>query len=347
MVLLCESCKANIAATQKRIKCTNCLEVFHSECVNFSNESSSLRATWKCPPCLSTSKKGKKVASISTSQSPTNTDSNEVILSELRAFRTEVNDRLNEHSEALRMLQLSVTTMKTDLAELQNKVKELEDKTECLNSIETKLAQITERNEDLEFQISLRDQRDRLNNIEISGVPQCPKENVSNTVIELAKHLKINIEKSDIEYAYRTKLPNMGKSSISSPQEEVLTEGVSFASVATTQKGLKGTRIVVRLKSRELKNELLRAAKSWQNDITGDFGLTTSDAGFSGDRRRIFFNDHLTPMNKLILRMARERAREKKYAFIWVKDCKVFVRKTEKSRVFVINKMSSIDKIIV
>ncbi|XP_046975442.1 uncharacterized protein LOC124541568 [Vanessa cardui] len=346
MVVVCETCHTNIGANQKRIKCINCTNMFHSDCVNFTNESSTARAAWKCSPCLSVSKKGKNNTNLSTNRGVTDTDTNEIVLSEIRAFRAEVNIRLNEQDEALKMLQSSFTSMRNELNELQMKVKYLENKSECSSSMESKITRLAERNEALENQINLKEQRDRFNNIEIYGIPQLPKENVYNIIIELANLLKINLQKNDIDHAYRTRVWNSGKESTSPPQEEVQSDEVSFANVVSTQKGSRESRIVVRLNSRELKIKLLRADKTWRNDRTGG-SLTTSDAGFSGEKHRIFFNDHLTPMNKHILRAAKQKAREKNYAYVWVKECKIFVRKTEKSRAIQISKINDINTVII
>lgn len=41
----------------------------------------------------------------------------------------------------------------------------------------------------------------------------------------------------------------------------------------------------------------------------------------------IYVNDHLTLYNKSLLSKAKALAKEKKFRFVWVKHCKIFVRK--------------------
>ncbi|CAK1589741.1 unnamed protein product [Parnassius mnemosyne] len=53
----CEACRANISVTQKRIKCTQCSHNYHSECINFNNDTAS-RSEWKCPACIASCRRG-------------------------------------------------------------------------------------------------------------------------------------------------------------------------------------------------------------------------------------------------------------------------------------------------
>jgi len=59
-------------------------------------------------------------------------------------------------------------------------------------------------------------------------------------------------------------------------------------------------------------------------------------------RRNIYVNEHLTPMNRLLHKKARDlRDRIK---FVWTKDCKVFVRQTEEARAVWIQSEDDLNK---
>lgn len=62
-------------------------------------------------------------------------------------------------------------------------------------------------------------------------------------------------------------------------------------------------------------------------------GLLTTDLGIEGAPRPIFVNEHLTPKNKLLLRRARDLKTEKSYAYLWVRNCVIYMRKKDNAPV--------------
>ncbi|KAI8429265.1 hypothetical protein MSG28_007771 [Choristoneura fumiferana] len=69
--------------------------------------------------------------------------------------------------------------------------------------------------------------------------------------------------------------------------------------------------IVVRFTQRRRKNELLAAVRARR-------GLTTSDIGLPGPAAAVYVGDHLTPVNKLLLKQARQLKLEHNYSYLWV-----------------------------
>ncbi|CAG5019423.1 unnamed protein product [Parnassius apollo] len=69
----CEVCRANINVTQKLIKFTQCSHNYHSECINFNNDTA-LISEWKCPACTASCRKGDNYSNtpIRTNKSPSN-----------------------------------------------------------------------------------------------------------------------------------------------------------------------------------------------------------------------------------------------------------------------------------
>ncbi|KAL0841563.1 hypothetical protein ABMA28_015222 [Loxostege sticticalis] len=73
--------------------------------------------------------------------------------------------------------------------------------------------------------------------------------------------------------------------------------------------------------------------------------LTAADIGFEGNSQRIFVNDHLTPDSKNLLTKTKSHAKEKGYNYVWVKFCKIHVRKNDTSRVFIVTCERDLNKI--
>lgn len=80
--------------------------------------------------------------------------------------------------------------------------------------------------------------------------------------------------------------------------------------------------IVVAIHSRYIKDEFVSAARKCT--------ITATALGMSGSSR-IFVNEHLTIVNKILLNKIKALAKDKGFAFVWVRGCKIFVRKNEGS----------------
>lgn len=53
-------------------------------------------------------------------------------------------------------------------------------------------------------------------------------------------------------------------------------------------------------------------------------------------KSKIYVNEHLTKRNQSLLSQAKKFKKEHKYKYVWVKDCKILIRKDESSRIFAI-----------
>lgn len=127
--------------------------------------------------------------------------------------------------------------------------------------------------------------------------------------------------------------------------EEQPTTDLTFANIASTPKGEEPSRILVRFKSKEIKEKVISSVKKWQKSNKRGL-LTTSDIGISGVSHKIFLRDNLTFANQRLLRTVKDKARERNFSFVWVKDCKILVRKSTKSPVFHINSIRDISRFI-
>lgn len=74
-------------------------------------------------------------------------------------------------------------------------------------------------------------------------------------------------------------------------------------------------------------------------------GLTTADLDIDGPARPVFVNDHLAPLNKLLYGRVRKLGKELGYKYIWLNDCKIFVRKNDTSKAILISSEADLVKI--
>ncbi|KAH9362222.1 hypothetical protein HPB48_002200 [Haemaphysalis longicornis] len=115
----------------------------------------------------------------------------------------------------------------------------------------------------METEMTLLKQFTRKQNIEIKGMPQEPKESLTEIVQTIAEKVEVQLEPSDIDVVHRVPTKKLTK-----------------------------TNIIVRFVSRSARNKLLQAAKKKR--------LTTSDFGFA-DAGPAYINEHLCHEYKALL----------------------------------------------
>ncbi|XP_046976428.1 uncharacterized protein LOC124542528 [Vanessa cardui] len=159
---------------------------------------------------------------------------------------------------------------------------------EKCKKLEARITQTDRKVSELQKQINNQQQWARMSNLEIVGLPELPKESPINLVIEIAKHAGVTLKYEQIEFASRVQ-----------PMQ--------------SKPGRPKT-LVAKLKNRELKDAILSGLRKVR-------GISTTDIGIGGNRRRFYVNEHLTPKNKQLFNKAKSIASDKSYKFIWVRNC--------------------------
>nr|XP_026494844.1 uncharacterized protein LOC113399816 [Vanessa tameamea] len=95
--------------------------------------------------------------------------------------------------------------------------------------------------------------------------------------------------------------------------------------------------IVVRFLARYKKDDFLSNVRKQK--------LKACDLGFSNVNTPIFFNDHLTSANKILLQRAKSKAKDNHYRSIWVKNCSIMVRRNDTSPIVHISNEKDLNKI--
>lgn len=195
-----------------------------------------------------------------------------------------------------------IGSVKNKLADLKSKVAEIENamaffndkfeenKTEMkkidtvLNTAVKKIEALEDENREMKLaakrnaaEIVLLQQRSRIQNIEIQGVPEGRDEKCVDIICDIAKTLQLDVVPADINIAHRTK----------------------------TAEG-KIRPIVANIYSRCLKQELIVKAKKKKGI---DSKTVTSLSTFPASK--IYVGDHLCPANKILLAKAKAAANEK------------------------------------
>lgn len=207
--------------------------------------------------------------------------------------------------ELLRELKKSVDFCCDKIHDFEAKLNKISDQIKLIEPLQAECNLLKAKVENLE-------QRSRINNVEIIGVPEKANENLVDIVSNIGKKVNCPVAEHEIDAVHRVTPFNFDKN--------------------------KPKHIILRFVSRLKKEKFLLNAKTLGN-------LTTSSIGFSNNNNKIYVNDHLSPNNKLLLKSTKDKAREKNYKYTWVKNCKIFVRKNETSPIILISRETDLYKL--
>ncbi|XP_022194553.2 uncharacterized protein LOC111052228 [Nilaparvata lugens] len=175
--------------------------------------------------------------------------------------------------------------------------------------MESTIAGQAKENCQLREEINFLQQRSRIENIEITGVPQTDSENIYSVLGAVAKAIGVPYKDDDIAIAHR--VPNTGGN----------------------------FNIIVKFVARKIKIAWLEAAKKKR-------GINSSDLGLGLPKSAVYINEHLSPINKQLLGKAKELRKNGKLTYVWVKSGKIFVRKDAASLAKQIVRESSLKNFI-
>lgn len=236
---------------------------------------------------------------------------------EIRVIKSDVLD-IQESCEKLRQAQHQLTS---DFMQIK---KDGDHAIEHSSHLDKRADSMKELVSELTEQLRLKDQDGRRNNLEISGVPLKKDENLLSILNRMSIKVGFTLVAADVDYIHRVRrfiphpqLPgNNEKSTARSPVPNIM----------------------VRFTQRKRKSELLAA-------ICARRGLSTADLDIDGASSPVYVSDHLTPHYKLLYRRVREQAKQLDFKYVWLNDCKIFIRKSDTSKVILIGNEADLTKI--
>lgn len=225
------------------------------------------------------------------------------IRKEYSAMRSLVQDIHLKHEELQKevvSLQQSAQFTSNQQEELKMTVASLSKDVKRVDNFQKQLDELKIENAQLKLEMNSREQRERLLNIEIVGIPEVSNEDLIGTVRKIAKIVGVDITPADILTVNRVspKIKKQGRPRV----------------------------IIAKLASRLMKDNIISGSRKRR--------VTTSDLDASGNPHPIFINEHLTPHNKQLLKKCKETAKVKEYQYTWIKNGRIFVRKCDTAPFF-------------
>lgn len=326
----CKKCSVVIKA-EDSIKCATCQGCFHYFCAaltetEFRKILPMNKMKWKCYSCKGVKKNLSPIGpntECSSTHSLINIDANAIM----------------EHIDSrFSALQLAIDSLKTDvngqLMTLSATVNSWENKITCfassISTINAQISDLDDENQKLKQELDLlrlnikditdsnhrNEQWVRRSNIQINGIPEKKGENLLNLVTSLAQKcdFAINVN-SDIDFVTRVAVKNDSENKRPKP-------------------------IILKMHSRYKKDDFLTSLRKLKKITAGEIGISGAMSS-----NRIYFNDHLSSKNKYLLRQAQRLAKEKGYAYCWVRNCTIMLRRSDQSPIIHVTSDEHLNKI--
>ncbi|XP_013178998.1 PREDICTED: uncharacterized protein LOC106126076 [Papilio xuthus] len=327
-MLTCTRCKVEF---REGAHCSSCQGHFDFPCAGITENGyrklGDRRNTWKCATCKvagnSSPRPGSSKASVPVDLEkvmedlrcltfqlaplPSMIETVKLIQTDLKSLKADITDLkllktdIADVKASMEFVQYSVEMLTGKVSALDKEVQELKKSKDDLSILQRQVS-------DLRTVAQEQDQRARMNNMEIKGVPMTNSENLFSLVTNIGNLIQCPITKDQINYIAR--VPSRGNNRIKS--------------------------IVVSVLNRYQKDDFVAAARK--------LTITAADLGLQGGTR-IFINDHLTVDNKILLNKAKALAKEKNFAFTWVKGSKIFMRRNPTSPIIAIRTEADLKKL--
>ncbi|KAF6212291.1 hypothetical protein GE061_012813 [Apolygus lucorum] len=289
----------------------------HIKCVNVSKDDyfflKNEGKSWYCGPCAKERRKSRLLTPLQTSQSSeeqtpgqgTQKQPYETLLEIIEEIREDINKSNSAVSKDIDNLRSEVK----DLTDNLNKYADIiNENTTALGEIKTSIDTLANKFDDLKVEVTKcqsdieemktksneLEQQTRENIIEIVGVPSSPNEDLIDIMKKIGVGINLVVKDEMVSDIYRTR-PNMNLPGI----------------------------IIVEFVRKIDKRALLLAAKSKE--------LTTHLIGLQTDQpnSKIYINNSLTYINRRLLKAAKDFKNEHNYRFVWVKNGKIMLKKSE------------------
>lgn len=210
-------------------------------------------------------------------------------------------------AEQLQSINNQLLSFKDSMTFINKQYEDIKDAMNAKNDLIEKLRVDNERLvlsvNDITNRLGQAEQHMRECNIELNGVPEHSSENLSNTVMQLARTVDCPITKDDIQKVTR---------------------------IAKVNRDTNRPRaIVVKLRNVRQRDSLLVAAYKFNKNKKMQEKLNSQHLGIGGNTVPVYISEHLTPVNKQLHAAVRQKAKESSYKFVWVRDGRIYMRKDE------------------
>lgn len=346
--MICPKCRQIVTDA---VICTACKGNYHFACAGLAETTyrkmpTERKASWRCIPCrtgVGSPVPGEDRTSQRSLQKPADSVVTDVsadlqhgiatVLGEIKELRGDlasVKSDLAACKNGIQNIEIKFNEMESRVSLAEDRLTQVEKKTDLVGKLQADLNSATAAISTLQQENDAREQYSRMNNVEISGLPFTKGENLVNILHDIYTVVGLTFKSEHIDCIHRVRRFQVAGS--------VRGGGNGDHNDRDRSSDVRAPAIIVKFTRRIYKDELLSAVRARR-------GITTSSINLSGPAVNMYLGDHLTPASKLLLKRARELKRDNKLAYLWIRDCKILARRTDTSKVLVINKNFDFNKL--
>lgn len=229
------------------------------------------------------------------------------IMTNLRsALNKDIEKMVTAHvNKAIENLKSEFTSTTDYLSAEQNDLRsEISEKDNEIKKLQSDLTKSQDSLAKLQSRVSTIEKISRDLNLEIHEVPESKNENLMAVFKKLCECVQVNIPDCDVRACRRV------------------------AKMDATSK--RPRNVLVTLSSQRLRDLVLSSVTRY-NKAHPKERLASTHIGFTGETRRIYVAEHLSPESKEVHSAARKFCRENNFKFVWVRFGQIYIRKNEQS----------------
>lgn len=315
----CVICGKKISKRAFGLSCDMCEEFFHSKCANLNKERFAeivdKDLEWNCDKCREKRRmKRISVYNEEAAESSLSSSGDKNIVEDINSSYAAVISELKKIAEAQKIFEKSLSTFSLLIDDLNDKIRCFESRMKVVDKLVDENIELKKTVTSLNCRLSEVEQCSRMNDVEISGIPERKGENLSLVMQSIGVAVNCPITEKDIDVLHRVQCFDKKKTK----------------------------NIIIRFHSRQLKNKLVACSRI---HVRKNGLLKMENINYDGTG--IFYvNEHLMPERKLLYLKAKKFCKENNVKYIWVKDCKILARKADNTKVQLISSLEDLQNII-
>lgn len=310
--MLCVICQSILTKRAPGLPCDLCGKNYHSKCVKMSKEDYAEIINddleWKCGDCLKPSKKvnNKRLSCLSVINNKSSSSEGEGdIVGDINSSYAAVVGELQIISKTQKTFEKSLVTFSALIDDFNKKVKHFESKLKEVDRIAEENVELKKNVITLNDRLDEFEQNARMNDVEIAGIPETKGENLLVIIQSIGVTVKCPFTEKEVDVVHRVQCFDKNKTK----------------------------NIIIRFQSRQLKNKLVASSRIY---VREKGYLKLENINYEGNDL-FYVNEHLMPVKKLLFLKAKKFCKENNIKYIWIKDCKILARKTDHTKIKLIN----------
>ncbi|CAH2108773.1 unnamed protein product [Euphydryas editha] len=247
----------------------------------------------------------------------------EIVQTQMNILMSTLNENISKtiHSE-LSLLKEEMDDVKKSMYFINEKFEKARNDHKLMrNDVEDIKSQYNKLHEtvaSLNNRINIMEQNAWSCNVEIQCVPEHKNENLNAIIMRTAKAVGYTLTEENLLHCTRVTKSN--------------------------NTNTRPRSIIARLSSTRLRDSFLAAVITFNKQNKND-KLNSEHIGISGGKRPIYVTEHLSPFNKSLHAAARIKGKALGFKYVWVRNGKIYMRKTDDSAYILIKDKEFLNKL--